>query len=265
VESLNRGLDAARGEFIARMDGDDLSHPERIKRQIQFLDANPKIGLCGTWMKKFGVIQKTVEAVEKPEEIKFCLALNTTIQHATMVARSHFFEEKRIRYCSAHQYAEDYSLFVNLSQVTMMASLQEVLYYYRIHEENVSKREAALVKDRAAKVRLEYLQNNLSDIFPPTALEQAAFSWCVEDRSINEETLEQILAVYKKWYNKVFEFSPLNRRSVLQAIINDYFLYLLRYNTKKGVWTLPYYLQRDLYNPGIYRIARTFAASLFKK
>src|SRR5690606_10174743 len=91
VESLNTGLDIVQGEFIARMDGDDLSLPERLEKQVNFLNRNPDVGVCGTWLEKFGVINKVVKAVEKPEEIIFGMSLNNVLPHATMLARTDLF------------------------------------------------------------------------------------------------------------------------------------------------------------------------------
>src|SRR4026207_76576 len=54
VTSLNRGLELARGEFVARMDQDDLALPRRLDKQINFLRKNARVGLCGTWFQTFG-------------------------------------------------------------------------------------------------------------------------------------------------------------------------------------------------------------------
>src|SRR5262245_60726064 len=54
VPTLNRGLDLARGAFIARMDADDRSLPERLARQLAFLRAHSEVGICGTWMEAIG-------------------------------------------------------------------------------------------------------------------------------------------------------------------------------------------------------------------
>src|SRR5271170_5563678 len=47
VASLNRGLDLAAGAYVARMDSDDISLPERLEKQIRLLDENPEVGVCG--------------------------------------------------------------------------------------------------------------------------------------------------------------------------------------------------------------------------
>ncbi|HAS7841575.1 TPA: glycosyltransferase family 2 protein, partial [Vibrio cholerae] len=54
IVSLNEGLDLAKGQYIARMDADDISIKSRFEKQIEFLDSNPDIGVCGTWVEVFG-------------------------------------------------------------------------------------------------------------------------------------------------------------------------------------------------------------------
>jgi glycosyltransferase involved in cell wall biosynthesis len=55
--SANACMDAAKGEYIARMDADDISMPQRFKRQADFLDNNPETSMCGSWIKTFGPIK----------------------------------------------------------------------------------------------------------------------------------------------------------------------------------------------------------------
>src|SRR5437870_2690752 len=54
IASLNKGLDLARGDYVARMDQDDLALPKRLEKQVHFLSASPRTGLCGTWFRTFG-------------------------------------------------------------------------------------------------------------------------------------------------------------------------------------------------------------------
>ncbi|MDD4761099.1 MAG: glycosyltransferase family 2 protein, partial [Bacteroidaceae bacterium] len=54
IASLNLGMDAARGKYIARMDADDIMHPDRLKIQYSVMESEPSITVCGTWMQHFG-------------------------------------------------------------------------------------------------------------------------------------------------------------------------------------------------------------------
>ena len=54
AESLNKGFRLAKGEYLARLDADDLAHKERFEKQVEFMDRNPQIGICGTYQHHFG-------------------------------------------------------------------------------------------------------------------------------------------------------------------------------------------------------------------
>jgi glycosyltransferase involved in cell wall biosynthesis len=76
VYTLNRGLSLAKGEYIARMDCDDISLPERLKKQIDFLDSNSEIAVVGTWIKVINEKeepQTTWQYPLKPLEIQWNL------------------------------------------------------------------------------------------------------------------------------------------------------------------------------------------------
>ena len=55
TKSLKKGIDLCRGEYIARMDGDDISLPERLKKQVEFMDHNRGVGISGTWKRSIGL------------------------------------------------------------------------------------------------------------------------------------------------------------------------------------------------------------------
>lgn len=69
--TLNRCISAARGEYLARMDGDDISHPERLARQVAFLDAHPEYDLVSTLINRFdslGIWTKTTAKKNEPDK-----------------------------------------------------------------------------------------------------------------------------------------------------------------------------------------------------
>lgn len=91
--SLNRCLEAAAGELIARMDGDDLSEPDRLERQVQFLVSRPEVDLVGTAMERFndaGSIDVIHPAASEPD--KWTLARGNPFFHATVMARRDVFD-----------------------------------------------------------------------------------------------------------------------------------------------------------------------------
>ena len=83
--TLNHCLEYAKGEYIARMDGDDISIPERLEKQINFLQANPEYQLVGTLMQRFNEdgLADIVGAKEEPD--KYTIITQAPFNHATIL------------------------------------------------------------------------------------------------------------------------------------------------------------------------------------
>jgi glycosyltransferase involved in cell wall biosynthesis len=88
VASLNIGIDNALGEYIARMDQDDIALPERLEKQVKFMDSHNDVAACGTWVKTFGKIDGFInKTLTDPEDIKANLLFYTSMAHPTVMIR----------------------------------------------------------------------------------------------------------------------------------------------------------------------------------
>jgi glycosyltransferase involved in cell wall biosynthesis len=152
---LNMGIDLARGRYIARMDGDDISFPQRLQRQLEFLETNPEIDLVGCSMVIFkgaGKLTGLQQACVGHDEICGNVFRSCLLPHATWMGRTPWFKENR--YDPSHQRAEDRELLLRTRDCSRFAGIPEVMYAYRVN--GVSIR-------RNAIARYEYLRSVLSD------------------------------------------------------------------------------------------------------
>jgi glycosyltransferase involved in cell wall biosynthesis len=140
VETLNRGIAAAKGEYIARMDADDISRPERFEAQISFLEKNSGIGVCGTWM--YMIHNETVykHRYLTNELISAALLFTNPIVHPSVMMRRSVFLDRTKAYDTAFPHGEDYALWVSLLGKTGFAVLDTPLIEYRAHAEQVSRK-----------------------------------------------------------------------------------------------------------------------------
>jgi glycosyltransferase involved in cell wall biosynthesis len=136
--ALNLGINASSGEYIVRMDCDDLNHPERFMRQLDyFRDSNKRVDVLGTW---FCLFYDGADHICKsvPVDVTDLYAGKPPVQHPTcMIRRKVFFSHGF--YNSKYDNAEDYELWSRWSsQGIIFQNIPEDLYRKRIHEESVS-------------------------------------------------------------------------------------------------------------------------------
>ena len=111
ISSLNKGIDATVGKYIARMDADDAMLPHRLETQLRFMETHPDIDICGSWAECFGAKQYAMKYETDHEQIIASLLLkNPVINPTTMLRRSAFESHPILRYSYDYPYAEDYQL-----------------------------------------------------------------------------------------------------------------------------------------------------------
>ncbi len=137
VKTLNKGIDLAKGKYIARMDADDISVSERFEKQLLFMKKNPEIDICGTWMQILDQADSIWKYPKYHEEIKAQLLFNTPVAHATSMMKRSFFDN--LSYSVFSDKAEDYHLWSEAINSKKFENITEVLYLYRWHPNQTCK------------------------------------------------------------------------------------------------------------------------------
>jgi glycosyltransferase involved in cell wall biosynthesis len=164
VRTLNRGLDLAAGEFIARMDADDISMPRRLGQQLAFMEANPGIGVCGTWARTFGGgARVTLRAPLTPAQIKVQLFGYNALAHPTVMLRRALFQRYELRFCAAAVHAEDLELWMRASEHFPLANIPVVGLRYRVHANQIAQRFAAEEQRTLQRLRRRQLALLVAD------------------------------------------------------------------------------------------------------
>lgn len=137
--ALNKGLKEAKGEYIARMDADDISLPERFEKQITFLDQNPEIGILGTKATAFFEDGRTcdwgdIQAFPTDLDMLF----ECVVCHPTVMFRKSILEKHNLEYNPEMRWAEDQELWFRALKITKFANIMAPLHKYRVIEQNAS-------------------------------------------------------------------------------------------------------------------------------
>ncbi|APY10009.1 hypothetical protein BWZ22_01555 [Seonamhaeicola sp. S2-3] len=136
IDSLNIGFKEAKGQYIARMDGDDINVLNRFEKQLNVLQNNPEIKACGCWLQQFGNVNKTIKHKEFHDEIVARMLLHCSMSMgAVMLERKAVSEYK---FDTSRVHVEDYDFWARIAWSCKFYNIQEVLYYYRVHNNQVT-------------------------------------------------------------------------------------------------------------------------------
>ncbi len=251
TKSLNKGLTLARGEYIARMDADDVSLPERLEAQVEFMEHNPHVCVCGSWVEIIGHnAGGTWRYPTDGNEIQCRHLFECSIAHPSAVIKKEYLNQSQLLYDITFKRSQDYDLWVRISAVYPLANIGKVLLKHRIHPSAIGQHYSSEQKKSADRVRYQQLREFLG--LTPTEDElrlhssissgefeargdylNAVNQWLLTIRSANQERNyfdDSVLSaeLAKRWYaacNKAtnlgmitweqFQASPLSKMNIL--------------------------------------------------
>lgn len=166
TKSLNIGLGEARGKYIARMDADDISLPERFEEQFNYMEAHPETVMCGCWVEDFGqttFLRKTHISDMDHYRIKMFFYYPGPA-HPTMFIRRETLSEYKIAYDESLRYSQDYALCVALAEHGVIRILPKVLLHRRIHQKRISSEHYRTQKQCSMMTQKRLLAGLLGDV-----------------------------------------------------------------------------------------------------
>jgi glycosyltransferase involved in cell wall biosynthesis len=160
--NLNAGIHQAMGEYIARIDSDDeWIGTNKLQKQLDFLEANPKVGLVGTWAEFTAMDGKKLYDFKPPTEdarIRKQLLLRNCFVHSSIMARRSLVIQAG-SYSPIEQYVEDYGLWLRLGRVSGLANLPQIMVRYRVNPSGIT-RTKNLAQAKAALSLIKRQKNN---------------------------------------------------------------------------------------------------------
>ncbi|UFH47407.1 glycosyltransferase [Flavobacterium galactosidilyticum] len=210
VYTLNKGIEMAKGEYIARMDADDIVLGNRLQAQTDFLTKNPDYGIVGGWYQvtnENGKIIDTVEGVTDYGSAQLGLLFRNQFTHSAVTMRTDL--AKQLKYDPEFQYCEDYDLWVRFAEVSKVANLPAYYLSYRWYSENSCNRKQKELKQAI----LNLLSRELDKIEVEHTAEElmlhAGVCFGMAPKLFkNEEKINGL----NQWYDKVFASEVLIQR-----------------------------------------------------
>ncbi len=141
TKSLNKAIELARGEYIARMDADDISLPTRLEKQVDIIMSSSNVGLVGSWYEIIDELGRELVKVKVPCDFdclrKYMLYENNPICHGSVMLERGLFRQVG-GYREVFQYAQEYDLWLRLMEICDFKIIEEYLYRLRMSLRSIS-------------------------------------------------------------------------------------------------------------------------------
>lgn len=172
TKSRNKLLSLARGKYIAIQDHDDISFPDRLEKEYNYLENHKDVSIISAWIEVFSEINykfhkgkkiKIWKRKEFPKVLDFLKQCE--LIHPVCMWRKNDFEKYNLTYENGYYGSQDYALFSKAVRYLKFANIQEPLLKYRRHSNNVSRNKKC-IKEESLKVKnkiLEYLTSDDRD------------------------------------------------------------------------------------------------------
>ncbi|MEG1995104.1 MAG: glycosyltransferase [Romboutsia sp.] len=249
AESLNVGISSAKGEFIARMDDDDVSVPERLFKQYEFLNQNKKIDIVGSYVELFMNKSQKIQCLTNPEKIKVYTLIGNQMFHPSIMMRREIIDKYKLYY-DKNYYTEDAELWSRAVKYVKLSNIPEYLLKYRISGENETQIAMMKVIEADTKIIYKQLKENLHLDFTDEEIHLLSNRVTINHNIYNNKEIKKLKGKLVKKIIKANKKEKFYNEKLLLELFdyqrNNYITYYFKNMIK--------YIFRPLYNKLIYRI-----------
>jgi hypothetical protein len=214
VVALQRGVSASRGPLIARMDADDVALPRRLQLQVAALDARPALGLVGCWysyINSAGVPFRTNTVPTQHSELIEALSTTNPFCHPSVVMRRSAYNDVG-GYRLSFDTAEDYDLWLRMSERWEIANVPEVGLLYRVHPQQVSATRTAQMARTTVLARAAAAARATAGQ-EPELTDAAAEEQLLATAGYTSDDLQRLVLDFHLWYARTTFRAGYHRRA----------------------------------------------------
>ncbi len=200
-KSMNKALGLARGEYLAKMDADDISVPLRFEKQVKFFDTHEDAGVIGGniwYVNSEGKKVRESDFPLSPAKVKWCLSFFNPVSHSSAMMRKDVVNRAG-GYDMTFRYAQDYALWGAISRVSNIYNMSDVLVWYRVHDGCVSKVYSGEQRQNTLEVERRYISSIIGEEIP------VDYVTLLENRQGEDDGLPEV--IYKLYDKAVSTWS----------------------------------------------------------
>lgn len=215
--SLNIGLHCATGKYIARMDSDDISLPERFEQQLKFMNENKDVIVCGTFAEEIGDSNgKRCRYLPSQKTYQCGVIFGNVfgLIHPTAFFRAESLRENDIWYDENIKTAQDYAMWATCCRYGRISNVEKILFQYRIHKKQIS-----FLQNKTQQICTMYTQKKqLQVLFPE-------ISDCLVESHFNYCKSYHVTIGMRRWFQQIMEANNSKKyvdQDALHAFIDDF-------------------------------------------
>ncbi|MGN7987168.1 glycosyltransferase family 2 protein [Pedobacter sp. 22226] len=219
IATLNKGVQLAKGKYIARMDADDLITGNRLQTQVDFLERNPEFGMVGSWYRVMDESEKVMFEVRNytnPDFLKLGLVFTNHFAHPAVMMRTKL--AKKLLYDKDFKHCEDHELWTRFAEVKKVTNLPFFFLHVRSHAKGTCNLNQKDLKISVIKLLSRELNKKGIKHTPEELMLHASICFGSSKKLAQECKKAGDL---KKWLEKIFA-SPYIRKNFTKEILDKF-------------------------------------------
>ena len=213
IKTLSKGLSLAKGEYIVRMDADDIMFDDRLYKQVKYMDSNPECFVCGGQMEYIGGLTGMAPILpQKYEDLLYLSLINCPLYHPTTIIRNSAIKQFGLKYNDSYKHAEDYKFWSDIifSHPNSIANIKDVVLFYRISNNQIT----AKYSDEQDLISKIVRRENVQHVLVPYGIKLPEV--------VNCEIIEKVSSLIRKEHIDAAEILTLVLCMLYMSMENSY-------------------------------------------
>ena len=213
IKTLNKGLSLAKGEYIVRMDADDIMFDDRLYKQVKYMDSNPECFVCGGQMEYIGGLTGMAPILpQKYEDLLYFSLIICPLYHPTTIIRNSAIKQFGLKYNDSYKHAEDYKFWSDIifSHPNSIANIKDVVLFYRISNNQIT----AKYSDEQDLISKIVRRENVQHVLVPYGIKLPEV--------VNCEIIEKVSSLIRKEHIDAAEILTLVLCMLYMSMENSY-------------------------------------------